>query len=148
MSFLDCKGYSTDTCYTDERLLKIKPKDIVRFLNKVAYNTEFPDENDRPNNNRSHNLYFIKKTITYYMPLHETPWDRIHERGNPTKSVEINNLIKKLKKIELRREGAPSNTVRPLEFEEFVNIISILRSESMIDIQKQKNLVNKKLIYI
>ena len=67
------------------------------------------------------------------MPLCEISWDKFQKRGNPTKSAMVNNLIKNVKKFEVRQQGALSNVVRPVEFDEFINILSIIRMEKGIE---------------
>ena len=39
-----------------------------------------------------------------------------------------NDLIRMVKKFEVRKEGKESQSVRPLEFDEFINILDIVRS--------------------
>jgi hypothetical protein len=34
--------------------------------------------------------------------------------GNPTKSVEVNDFIKRVKKLEARKQGAESQTCQPM----------------------------------
>ncbi len=51
------------------------------------------------------------------------------KQGNPTKSVAVNNLIKKVKKYEVRKLGVSSQARRPLEVEELGFIISLLQKD-------------------
>jgi hypothetical protein len=53
------------------------------------------------------------------MPNNIPTWDRIHNMGNPTKSVEVNNFIKLVEKLEVRKKGSASQTKRPLQKNEF-----------------------------
>ena len=46
----------------------------------------------------------------------------MRKEGNPTRSEEVNNMIKKVRKFEVRHEGVARNT-RPLEYEEFKNVV-------------------------
>ena len=51
------------------------------------------------------------------------------KEGNPTKSVAINNLIKKVKKLEVRKLGVSSQARRSLEIEELGFILDLLRKD-------------------
>ena len=57
-------------------------------------------------------------------------WNALANTGNPTRSVEVNNLIKKVKKEEVRKQGKPSNAKRPLEQREFRSILRILEQKN------------------
>jgi hypothetical protein len=46
-------------------------------------------------------------------------WSRTREEGNPTRSIEINDLIKQVKKKEVRKQGAASKTRQPMKEAEF-----------------------------
>jgi hypothetical protein len=46
-------------------------------------------------------------------------WNAISEHGNPTMSIEVNELIKKVKKKEVRKQGAPSKTRHLMTIDEF-----------------------------
>ena len=56
-------------------------------------------------------------------------WDVIRKEGNPTTADEVNALLAKIKKHEVRRQGVESQARRPLEFAEFLNILKIARTE-------------------
>ena len=46
-------------------------------------------------------------------------WNGIGGQGNPTRSIDVNNIIAKLKKKEVRKHGKPSQARCSLELEEF-----------------------------
>ena len=48
-------------------------------------------------------------------------------QGNRTRSIEINNLIKQVKKKEVRKQGAPSHARRPMKTDEFRLVHGILQ---------------------
>ena len=52
-------------------------------------------------------------------------WDAQLKRGNPTQSVELNELVKKFKKLEVRGVRVASKAVRQLEESEWEQIIQI-----------------------
>ena len=54
-------------------------------------------------------------------------WDLQNNSGNPTKLVIVNDLIKRIKKEEVRREGKASAARRPMELTEFAEVIKRCR---------------------
>ena len=48
-----------------------------------------------------------------------TKWNVEHETGNPTMAVAVNELIKLVKKAEVRKQGKKSNAKRDLKRPEF-----------------------------
>ena len=68
-------------------------------------------------------------------------WDDIGERGNPTRSKDVNDLIKRVMKAEVRRLGKPPQARRPLSFSEFILIMNTcikcnhLRIKSILSLQ-------------
>ena len=60
-------------------------------------------------------------------------WNAIAQVGNPTKSIEVNELIKAIKKEEGRKQGKPSSARRALTHQEFIRIIEILKAEDQDD---------------
>ena len=61
------------------------------------------------------------------MPLRSMQWDDIYQRGNPTRSIAVNDVITKVKKYEVRQEGVTSAACRPLEWEEFYLLLVLVR---------------------
>ena len=82
---------------------------------------------DKPTKGRSSSLEYAKKAISFFMPNRLMPWNARSLEGNPTKSVEVNNLIKRVKKNEVRKEGKPSSARRAMKMEEFLALIKRLR---------------------
>jgi hypothetical protein len=58
------------------------------------------------------------------------PWNSISGQGNPTRSIEVNTLIKKVKKKEVRKEGVGSKARRAVTHVEFRRMQSILREKN------------------
>ena len=54
-------------------------------------------------------------------------WNPIRKEGNPIKSEEINTLINKLKVLKVRREGVKSKAKRPIEYDDFINLLQIIK---------------------
>ena len=57
-------------------------------------------------------------------------WSRTREEGNPTRSIEINDMIKLVKKKEVRKQGAASKTRQPMKEAEFQLLIEVLKENN------------------
>jgi hypothetical protein len=64
------------------------------------------------------------------MPNHLIPWNAISGQGNLTRSIEVNTLIKKVKKKEVRKQGVASKARHAVTHDEFRRMHSILREKS------------------
>jgi hypothetical protein len=122
--FLDCDLGEPASIHNvpQERLLQITPGDICRFFNQKAFGVEQPGVDDFPTHARSNSLKASKKMLSKFMPRHAVPWDIVRLEGNPTRSTEVNDVIKRVMKCEVRQLGKPSQARRPLTFEEFINM--------------------------
>ena len=49
-------------------------------------------------------------------------WDDVLNRGNPTKAKEVNEMIKRVIKHEVRHEGVSSKARRAFDYKEFINL--------------------------
>ena len=66
------------------------------------------------------------------MPNKLIGWNIGTNVGNPTKSVEVNNLIKKVQKMEVRKQGKASQATRPLTIAEMKFVFDMLRKSSTL----------------
>ena len=80
-------------------------------------------------------LEYYKKALSYYMPNRLIGWNAISKTGNPTRSIPVNELIKAVKKKEVRRQGKPSSARRPLEPDEFELMLDMCNNLNRIDKQ-------------
>ena len=64
---------------------------------------------------RSSTLFFFKKAVSSFMPRNKMIWDTIRKESNPTQSSKVNELITKIKKFKVIKEGGQEG----LEFDEF-----------------------------
>jgi hypothetical protein len=126
--------------FSKEELLRIKPEDLCRYFRKLAYGNESPSPDSLPKMARSNTILFHKKVLSYYMPRKNMQWDDITMMGNPTKSVEVNNLIQIIKKSEVRKQGAPSQAKRAIEYDEFLSILTIIRTSDLIPLAQRYRL--------
>lgn len=84
-------------------------------MNKKVCGTATPGLNDKPVCSRSSSSEHCKKAISHHMPNRLIPWNPIAQVGNPTRSVEVNNLTKKVKKVEVWKQGKVSSAHHPLK---------------------------------
>ncbi|ETM43546.1 hypothetical protein L914_11065 [Phytophthora nicotianae] len=83
----------------------------------------------KPTHARSSTLEFYKKAISSFMPRLTIPWDNVRHEGNPTRSEAVNQLIKTVKRFEVRREGVLSSARRPIEYDEFRDLLTLVRND-------------------
>ena len=67
-----------------------------------------------------------KRQFLFFMPNREK-WSVTRTEGNPTQSKDVIDLLKAVKKKEVRKQGAKSMTRRPMVGKEFQNMHKILR---------------------
>jgi hypothetical protein len=132
MSFLDGRAelYANDTEFEQDHLIRIKPRDIERWMCKKVYGMTDPGLDDYPIHGPSSSLEFYKKALSYFMPNKRMGWNEVTQSGNPTKSSEIIDRIKKVKKEEVRKTGKKSSARRPLEHREFKQSLAILERDA------------------
>ena len=115
--------YTTQTQFTADRLLQITDKQVYEWLAIRAYGVPNPGAEDKPTFARSNSIQYSKKAVSYFMPNKNTQWCVALNSGNPTRSTLVNNLIKGIKKKEVRKEGKALMARRPLEIDEFRQLI-------------------------
>ena len=96
-------NYSKDHQFTEEELFALHPEHVFAYFCQTAYGTSTPLETDRPTKCRSSTLEFAKKAISSFMPNRLIAWNAQSVTGNPTRSVQVNDLIKRVKKEEVRK---------------------------------------------
>jgi hypothetical protein len=123
------EDYPEGQVFTKENLLEIRPNDIKRFLTMKAYNDPDADPSTgaRPTHARSDSLYYDKKALSFFMPSKNTAW--VQGKGDPTKNQAVNDMIKQVKKIEVRGRGSPSNAKRPLRQNELIKPLELFRQQ-------------------
>ena len=111
MSFLHGRVqlYPSDTDFEQDVLVQIKPRDIERWMCKKVYGMTDPGLDNHPIHGRSSSLEFYKKALSYFMPNKRMGWNEVTQTGNPTKSSEIIDQRKKVKKEAVRKTGKKSS---------------------------------------
>jgi hypothetical protein len=89
-------------------LFTLTPEDIYAFLATKVYGVPNPSPTAHPTNDRSASLEFAKKAISYFMPNRLMVWNQTTREGNQTRSNVVNELTKRAKKQEIRRQGRTS----------------------------------------
>ena len=127
MGLKDGRVYDKNFIFENEHLLTLTPEDVVCYFNLKVFGTPNPAEDSCPKLGRSSSLCFYKKAISFFMPNKLLGWNVQIMSGNPTKSVIVNEVINKVKKMEVRRQGKSSQARRALTIEEFKFMISMMR---------------------
>lgn len=134
MSYTDDVTYGRETVFTMEHLGAISAQNVLDWFNFRAYGTTAPTLDARPTMARSNSLMHWKKALSYYMPNKNHQWNEMTETGNPTKSVALNEMIRKVRRFEVRGQGATSKARRALKEPEFRAIMTELREYNDNDI--------------
>ena len=123
LSYLDNVQYSKETIFNKERLSQLKPDDLMRFFNMKIFGAEKPTAEQRLRPQlQSTCLEFWKKALSFYMPNRLMQWNEIAEVGNPTRCLAVNDLIKSMKKAEVKNLGIKTQARRAMTDVEFVKI--------------------------
>jgi hypothetical protein len=127
LSFLDVTQHPRNYEATDERLLQIQDTDVVRLLNWEAYHEESRDKDARPTYCRGSNLISHKRAISHFIPRQLMTWDPVNNVGSPTQSLKVLKAINDVNTFEVRHQGTPTQIQRPIEYNEFLNVLDIVR---------------------
>ena len=120
LNYLDGTNLKVDDdAVPHDRLQTLTPSDLMRWFNMKTFGVENPQHGTNAIHARSNSLLGWKKQISFFMPNNHHQWNEISNSGNPTRSQELIQLIKFVKKREVRGQGIPSQARRPLEEAEF-----------------------------
>ncbi len=84
-----------------------------------AFGVPDPPSDANPTFARSNLLAYWKKAISFFMPDRLVVWVSGRYEGNPTWSIEVNSLVKRIKKKDVRKQGVLSKAKRPLTEDKF-----------------------------
>jgi hypothetical protein len=130
MSFLDEVQYEADKQFTLVELGRLNPDRLMEWFNFMTFGVANPPNgHDMPPLLRSSTIMYRKKAISCFMPNHLMVWNEISLVGNPTKSVQLNDLLKYMKKKEVRHQGVLSQARRSIKAAEYCRTIEILKGE-------------------
>jgi hypothetical protein len=124
--------YSIEREYTDDEKRQVTPEELVRWLNLQTFGVPNPGPDDESIQPLvcANTLAFWKKAISFYMPNRLHGWRSGSKDGNPTKSAEVNDFVKRIKKLEARKQGADSKSRRPMLETEFRRLHEIFKSST------------------
>jgi hypothetical protein len=94
MAFVGGYEPNYNRTYSEAELLEIKPTNIAQYMRQLAYHTPHPGPNDRPTYCRESTLVQYKKGISYFMPHRDNAWNVQANYGNPTRSREVNDVLR------------------------------------------------------
>ena len=132
MNYTNGTDFPATTSFSNEDLFLLTPESIYAYMANKVYGTPTPNyTTDNPTEGRSGTLEFAKKSISYFMPNRLMPWNAETNAGNPTRSIPVNNLIKQVKKQEVRKQGRKSCARRPMDISEFKAVIETFRGSHL-----------------
>lgn len=107
--------YPPSHTFTRDELLEVTPDAICKWMTVKLYETETPAERALPTYGSYHTLENYKKAISYFMPQKDGGrYDPDSHTGNPTRSTQVKDLIKRIRSImdnnssaKLSRKHAP-----------------------------------------
>jgi hypothetical protein len=130
MSFIVARPFAWSYIYSDDELNAITPAHVLQWMNFRTFGTINPAVDSSPISARSSSLQYLKKAISSLHPNRLMVWSAGCNEGNPTRNVEINDLIKRVKKKEVRKQGVASQTQRAITELEFCSLhTNFLRCE-------------------
>ena len=95
MDFIHDAEHEYDYQVTSQELCTITPQDVKWFFCLKAFGNPDPPADANPMHCRCSTLEYYKKALSSYMPNCLSPWNALAMSGNPTRSIEVNDLIKK-----------------------------------------------------
>jgi len=125
MLFCDSEAYNVDYTFTDQQLLGIQLEEIAEWMCLKAFGIPNPGPNDNPMQGCSSSLAQYKKAISFFMPNEIATWNSLAKVGNPTRSKNVNELIRCIKKQECCKQGKSSQAqhdVAPAEYKQVIEL--------------------------
>ena len=121
--------YDKTAKFSIEVLGRLTPNDICRWLCYKCFGNPEPGDLELACLCRSSTLEVYKKAVSWYMPNNMATWNYLSNSGNPTKSKQVNNIIKHVKQQETRKKGKDTCTKRALTEAEFRAILLFFQSQ-------------------
>ena len=100
--------YNNNHKFTSGELKALVLQDSVKFITFKAYGIKEPTDQDCPTYARSNTLKYWKEALSSFIPNGHMQWNNISNVGNPTRSTDLNDVIKKVKQAEVCQQGRPS----------------------------------------
>ena len=123
--------FEKEHVWTNDEMFAIMPDLIVGYCKVRAYGDADADiETSRPTFCRWETLQAVKKGISFFHPEKDTDWNIRNKTGNPTRSVVVRNLMKKVNDHEIAGNGATSKERGPFVEDEFEQTIHMLEANN------------------
>jgi hypothetical protein len=135
MTYKDGTFHAPDEEFTQAQLLEIVPNHLCRWSCMKAFDKPDPGPGDNPMHGRSSSMKCHKKAMSHFMPNNPFPWNVGTMQGNPTRSKDVNDLIKAAKKKEVQKQGKPSNAKRALDLvkmKQFLPLLELFPEENSL----------------
>ena len=128
MSHIDNIIYPKGQLFTTRQLMKVVPDDVVSWMLEKTLGIRSMDDfvEGMEFNRRSSSIEVMKKAVSWYMPDRVTGWNTSMGSGNPTKSTAVNEVLKFIKKMEVRRVALPLGAKHPLMMHHFRAALRVL----------------------
>jgi hypothetical protein len=120
--------YTRSQAYRTSELNAITPVDVLHWMNIKTFGIPDPPIDANPVSARSSSLNFYKKSISFFMPNRLIPWSTSRSEGNPTRSNEINDLLKRVKRKEVRKQGVSPKCRRAITEREYRLLLTALQA--------------------
>ena len=127
--------YSIHTVFSSEELSSIKLQEIVAWMKLTAFGHSDAGDDDVPTCGRLNTLAFHKKALSYFMPNKHLGWNMVSLMGNPTRSPEINDLIKWVRRHEVHGEGVSLQARHALTLPEFRSLVGMAPNSDTFNLQ-------------
>ena len=101
----------------------------------TAFGCSDAGDDDVPTCGRSNTLAFHKKALSYFMPNKHLGWNTVSLSGNPTRSPEVNDLIKRVRRDEVRGERVSLQVRHALTIPEFRSLIGMASNSETFNLQ-------------
>ena len=92
-------------------------------------------DDDVPTCGRLNTLALHKKALSYFMPNKHLSWNTVSLLGNPTRSPEVNDLIKLVRRHEVHGEGVSLQVRRAFTLPEFRSLVGMAPNSETFNLQ-------------
>ena len=101
----------------------------------TAFGRSDAGDDDVPTCGRSNTLAFHKKALSYFMPNKHLGWNTVSLSGNPTRSPEVNDLMKCVRRHEVCGEGVSSQARHAHTLAEFCSLVGMAPNSETFNLQ-------------
>ena len=116
--------------FTEEELLTMAPDDTLQWLNLRTHGDQAPTADMHPTMLvRSQSITFWKECLSKLMLNKHTPSHVQSNTWNPTRSIQVNDMMKDVTLAETRQQGALSKARRSTTATEFRSSQTFLKNQ-------------------